>query len=129
MKRRQAVKNLKRAYKKDLEEIIYLIEESKDDYNSFYELRIEIYNEMYYMQKYYRDFFFDNFLNYFEHQTGKLFFKEANPRLPLEKVFRKINYKTTEFLLKDYTELRKLMKNEEEKQSKKLDEYFRNLKY
>lgn len=129
MKRRQAVKNLKRAYEKDLEEIIYLIEESKDDYNSFYELRIEIYNEMYYMQKYYRDFFFDNFLNYFEHQTGKLFFKEANPKLPLEKVFRKINYKTTEFLLKDYTELRKLMRKEETEQLKKLDDYFRNYKY
>lgn len=129
MKRRQAVKNLKRAYEKDLKEIIYLIEESKDDYNSFYELRIEIYNEMYYMQKYYRDFFFDNFLNYFEHQTGKLFFKEANPKLPLEKVFRKINYKTTEFLLKDYTELKKLMRKEETDQLKKLDDYFRNLKY
>lgn len=107
MKRRQAIKNLKRAYEKDLKEIIYLIEESKDDYNSLYELRIDIYNEIYYMQKYYRDFFFDKLLNYFDHQTGKLFFKESNPKLPLEKVFRKINYKTTEFLLKDYTELKK----------------------
>ena len=129
MKRRQAIKNLKRAYEKDLKEIIYLIEESKDDYKSLYELRIDIYNEIYYMQKSYRDFFFDKFLNYFDHQTGKLFFKEANPKLPLEKVFRKINYKTTEFLLKDYTELRKLMKKEETEQLKKLDDYFRNYKY
>ena len=129
MKRRQAIKNLKRAYEKDLKEIIYLIEESKDDYNSLYELRIDIYNEIYYMQKHYRDFFFNNFLNYFNHQTGELFFKEANPKLPLEKVFRKINYKTTEFLLRDYTELRKLMKKEEEKQGKKLDEYLRKLNF
>lgn len=129
MKRRQAIENFKKSYEKVWEEIMYIIEESKDDYDSLYELRIDVYNEMYYMQKYYRDFFFNNFLNYFEHQTGKLFFKEANPKLPLEKVFCKINYKTTEFLLKDYTELKKIIKKEEFKQSKKLDDYFRNLKY
>lgn len=129
MKKRQAIKNLKRCYEKDLKEIIYLIEESRDDCNSLYELRINAYNEIYHMQKYYRDFFFDNFLNYFEHQTGKLFFKEANPKLPLEKVFRKINYKTTEFLLKDYPKLKEMMKKEELKQLKKIDDYFRNFKY
>lgn len=129
MKRRQAIKNLKRVYEKDLDMIIYMIEESKDDYDSLYELRIDVYNEMHYMQKYYKDFFFNNFLNYFDHQTGKLFFKEANPKLPLEKVFHKINYKTTEFLLRDYQELKKLIKKEEEKQDKKLDDYFRNYKY
>ncbi len=129
MKRRQAIKNLKRVYEKDLDMIIYMIEESKDDYDSLYELRIDVYNEMHYMQKYYKDFFFNNFLNYFDHQTGKLFFKEANPKLPLEKVFHKINYKTTEFLLRDYQELKKLIKKEEEQQDKKLDDYFRNYKY
>lgn len=129
MKRRQAVENLRRAYEKDLEEIIYLIEESKDDYNSLYELRIDVYNEMYYMQKGISDFFFNNFLNYFNHQTGKLFFKETNPKLPLEKIFTRVDYETTQTLLQDYEELKKLMRKEETDQLKKLDDYFRNLKY
>lgn len=131
MNRMQAVKNLKRAYEKDYEEIIYLIEESKDgyDYNSLYELRLDVYEELEWMQECYRDFFNTQFYAYFDHQTGKLIFKECRPDVPLGRVFSKIDYETTETLLKNYKELNEIMRKEEIKQNKKLYNYFINLKF
>lgn len=127
MNKKQAVKNLKKVYKKNDELIIYMIEEAKDDYDSLYELRLDVYHELKYMQESLKSLFSHMYRDYFNHVTNELYFRECNPNTPLEKVFNKIDYKTTETLLQDYHELRKIVRNEEEKQSKKLDEYFRKL--
>lgn len=124
MNKKQAVKNLQKVYKEDLEEIIKMIEESKDDYNSLYELRLDINEELEFMRGYIKNFFSYILLNYFDYQTNKIYFKEANSKMPIKKVFSKVDFETTEFLLRDYTELKEIMKKEEEKQDKKLNDYF-----
>lgn len=126
MNKMQAVKNLKKAYNKDFEEIIYMIKESKDDYNSLYELRLAVYEELDCMQGYIKSFFSHMYFTYFNPVNNKLAFKECRPNIPIERVFDKIDYETTEFLLQDYYELRKIMQKEEIKQSEKLDDYFKN---
>lgn len=129
MKKREAIENLKKAYEKVWEEIMYIIEESKDDYDSLFEFRSEVREELCYIHGYIRDFFFRNYYIYADCVTKKLYFREFNPNVPLERVFSRVDYETTKTLLEDYEELRILMRKEETEQLKKLDDYFRNYKY
>ena len=124
MNKMQAVKNLQILYKEDLEEIIYMMEEAKDDYNSLDELRSDVYEEMKYMQEYISDFLFHNYYIYIDYVSGKLYFREFNPNVPLEKIFRRLDLETTKTLLQDYQELKEIIKKEEIKQKKNLDDYF-----
>lgn len=124
MNKMQAVKDLQIVYKEDLEKIIYMIEEAKDDYNSLDELKSDVIEELEYMQGYISDFFFHNYYIYIDYVSGKLYFREFDPNVPLEKVFSRVDLETTKFLLQDYQELKKLIKKEEIKQKKNLDDYF-----
>lgn len=124
MNKMQAVKDLQRVYKEDLEKIIYMIEEAKDDYNSLDELKSDIFEEMENMQEYIKDFFFHNYYIYIDYVSGKLYFREFNPNVPLEKIFYRIDLETTKTLLQDYQELKEIVKKEEIKQKKNLDDYF-----
>lgn len=120
----QAVKKLQRIYSEDLEKTIYMIEEAKDDYNSLDELRLDVYEEMKYMQEYISDFLFHNYYIYIDYVSGKLYFREFNSNVPLEKIFRRLDYETTKTLLQDYQELKEIVRKEEIKQKKNLDDYF-----
>lgn len=124
MNKIQAVKDLQRVYKEDLEKIIYMIEEAKDDYNSLDELKSDVMEELEYMQGYINDFFFHNYYIYIDYVSGKLYFREFNPNFPLEKIFYRIDLETTKTLLQDYQELKEIIKKEEIKQKKILDDYF-----
>lgn len=127
MNKMQAIKELQRVYKEDLEKIIYMIEESKDDYNSLDDFKLDIFEEMENMQEYIKDFFFHNYYIYIDYVSGKLYFREFNPSVPLDKIFRRLDCETTKTLLQDYQELKEIIKKEEIKQNKKLDDYFKKL--
>lgn len=124
MNKMQAIKKLQKIYSEDLDKIMYMIEEAKDDYNTLDNLRSDIYEEMKYMQEYISDFLFHNYYIYIDYVSGKLYFREFNPNVPLEKIFCRLDLETTKTLLQDYEELKEIIKKEEIKQNKKLDDYF-----
>ena len=124
MNKMQAIKKLQRIYSEDLEKIIYMIEEAKDDYDSLDALKLDIYEEMKYMQEYISDFLFHNYYIYIDYVSGKLYFREFNPNVPLERVFSRLDLETTKTLLQDYEELKEIIKKEEMRQKKNVDDYF-----
>lgn len=125
MKKEEAIKNLKYTYEKDWEAIIYLLKESEKGYNSIDELKTDIYNVICNINEYYRNFFDEIYKNYFDPGEKKLLFKKYNPNISVKEKFIRIDYKTTECLLKNYDELKDLIKLEETNKFKKLDNYLK----